>query len=352
MRSAIVAAAVVLVQASLSGASFAAGDPVCAGEACGALAVSSDGCAWTNKGDKSVRVAVTAASDASPMVTILAAGETFKEPADRCSKSTGNAMHYEASFPALAKMPDEVAAAPVKPAVAVPKAKPVVPAVPAVAAVKDETIKAAVVKHAMAASSTATAAAVASATAPATAIQVAAVMPTPRVKPAPPPIYPPLPRVKPAAPVQVALATPAATGPAATGPAAIAPPASAPVEEDSGRLQCGEACNEILFKVVDSCLWVQSQNPRPIAFEATVGGKPVVLALEGADGKKADVRAAILAKAGADVAKGDAAYHTRLHDPFQSAGSGIPVYRARLGSGDSCVKSRDEIARFSARFAK
>ena len=94
MRSTVAAVAVFLVQVSLSGAAFAAGEGVCTGEACGALAVSSDGCAWTNKGDKSVRVAVTAGSEASPMVTILAAGETFKEPADRCSKLTGNAMRY------------------------------------------------------------------------------------------------------------------------------------------------------------------------------------------------------------------------------------------------------------------
>jgi hypothetical protein len=42
----------------------------------------------------------------------------------------------------------------------------------------------------------------------------------------------------------------------------------------------------------------------------------------------------------------------RLKDPFQSAGSGIPVYRARLGGAGACVKSREEIAAFSAAYVK
>jgi hypothetical protein len=40
----------------------------------------------------------------------------------------------------------------------------------------------------------------------------------------------------------------------------------------------------------------------------------------------------------------------RLHDPFQSSGSGIPIFRARLGSASSCVKQRNDVTKFSARF--
>lgn len=349
MRSTVVAAGIFLVQVSLSGAALA--DAACTGEACGALAMSSDGCSWTNKGDKSVRVAVTAEGAASPMVTILAAGETFKAPADRCSKP-GGALHTEASYPTLAKMPDEVAAAPAKPVVAVPKMKPVVVAAPAAVA----PAPAAAAKPAAVAAPPAVATAVASVAAPSPAavpVKVALATPLPRAKP---PAYPPIPRSKPEMPVQAVAAVAPAPSPA-PAPAALAPsttpaPVAAPVNVSSDKLDCGEACGEILFKVVDSCLWVQSQNPRPIRFEAVVGGKPMVLALEGADGKKADVRAAVLQNAGTDVAKGDAAYHTRLHDPFQSAGSGIAVYRARLGAAGTCVKGREEIASFSAHFAK
>jgi hypothetical protein len=46
------------------------------------------------------------------------------------------------------------------------------------------------------------------------------------------------------------------------------------------------------------------------------------------------------------------ALHMRLKDPFQSAGSGIPVYRARLGKPGACVKSRAEIATFTAAYVK
>ena len=67
-----------------------------------------------------------------------------------------------------------------------------------------------------------------------------------------------------------------------------------------------------------------------------------------ADGAKADERAAALASGKAS--KSDAALHMRLHDPFQSAGSGIPIYRARLGGADVCVKERSEISAFSARY--
>jgi len=324
MRYPTVAAVVFLAQFVAPGGASAADEAACSGDACGALSRSADGCSWTNKGDKSVRLAITAtpagadaagAANLSPMMTILAPGETFKEPAEQCSKLAGYAVRYAASYPVLREMAEETAA-PVKPAL--PKPKPVVAVVPAPVI-------------------------------PATAVAVAtpAVMPVPRAKPAAPPAYPPLPRLKPEAPV----AAVAAIAPeAAVMPAAVAAPTAD--AGGLGALPCTEACGEILFKVIDSCVWVQSQNPRPIAFEATIAGKRMVLALEGADGAKADARAAALAKAGAEAANGAAAYHTRLHDPFQSSSPGLPVYRARLGAAGACVKSRDEIASFSARFAK
>ena len=85
MRSIVVATVVFLAPFSLSGAVWAAGG-ACTGEACGALTVGSDGCSWTNKGEKSVRLAATAGGDGLPVVIVLAAGETFKESAERCAK--------------------------------------------------------------------------------------------------------------------------------------------------------------------------------------------------------------------------------------------------------------------------
>jgi hypothetical protein len=72
--------------------------------------------------------------------------------------------------------------------------------------------------------------------------------------------------------------------------------------------------------------------------------------LEAADGAKADARSAAIASGKA--AKDEAALHMRLADPFQSAGSGIPIFRARLGPAGACVKSREEIAKFSANYVK
>jgi hypothetical protein len=244
----------------------------------------------------------------------------FKATAAQCAKPSGDRATYEASFPVLRAMPDGAPAA-VKIAVPVPKSKPAV---------------------AVAAAASAVAPVAPPAVAP-PAVAIAAAMPMPRAKPAAPPVYPPLPRLKPAAPVEVVAA------PALVAPASGAPAMDAGTPDDAG---CGEACSEILFKVVDSCVWVQSQNPRPISFEALVAGKATKLMLEGASGAKADLRAAVLAKAGEEAGKADAAYHTRLHDPFQSAGPGIAVYRVRLGAAGACVKSRDEIANFAARFTK
>ena len=72
-----------------------------------------------------------------------------------------------------------------------------------------------------------------------------------------------------------------------TQPAPVATPVqvlSIPTqaEIEAGASPCGEACGDILFKVVDSCIWVQNQNPKPIMFQATIAGQMLVLALEGA----------------------------------------------------------------------
>lgn len=314
MRSSIVAFGLVLLLIAVPDAASAAS---CSGEACGALAVATDVCAWTNTGDKSVRLAVSGQASESPVVTVLAPGERYKAPAELCSAPTDR-LSYQASFPTLKVMADD-APAPVK--VAVPKLKPATP---------------------IAASVPVSATLVAG---PTTTTTVASAVPLPRAKPAVPPAYPPLPRLKPAVPVEAV----AAVAPAA--PALVEPSAPVATADAGDAPGCGEACSEILFKVVESCVWVQSQNPRPIAFEASVAGKPVKLMLEGASAAKADERAAALSKTG-DGGKAEAAYHTRLHDPFQSAGAGIPVYRVRLGGASACVKSREEIAAFAARFVK
>ncbi len=158
---------------------------------------------------------------------------------------------------------------------------------------------------------------------------------TPRPKPAMAPVPQPaslvMPRAKPEAPVQTSLVQPAA-------PLPPPPPAVALVQDPAN--PCGDACAEILFKVVDECLWVQSQNPRAIVFQATIKGRMMVLALDGADGKKADAQ---------PPAKNAAAYHARQPDPFQSSSPGIAVYRARLGT---CVKDRSEISHFVAAYSK
>lgn len=288
----------------------------CSGEACSALTASSDGCAWTNAGARSVRLAMSASAAVSPVVIVLAPGETFKAAAAQCATPANDGARYEASFPVLRAMPDDSAPVAVKVAMPVPKAKPMAALVAVAAA--------------------------APAVAPVAPVAVAAAIAVPRAKPAAPPVYPPLPRLKPAAPVEAV---------AAVAPAGVVPDAAAPVL-DERTAGCGDLCGEIMFKVVESCVWVQSQNPRPIAFEASVGGKAVKLRLEGASAAKADVRAAVLAKAGAEAGLADGAYHTRLQDPFQSAGAGIPVYRVRLGGADACVKSREEITTFAARYVR
>jgi hypothetical protein len=294
------------------------------------LAVAADGCSFKNTGDKAVRFSLVAGS-AARVVTILAPGETFKE-ADKnfCVAGDAGDKRLEASFAVLGKAPtdDKDFTLKGKPSVA----KPAVAAAPAVA------------------------------TAAAPAVQVATTapaIPLPRAKPAAPAAIP-MPRAKPEV-VEVAAAAPPAPAPAvAPAPAAVSAPVAAvaptaampPTTEAEAaatmpKAACGEGgCPPILFKVIDNCLWVMNLNPRAVAFEAEIGGKRAKLALEAADGDKADAHAAV-----AEV-KDLPALHMRLKDPFQSAGSGIPVYRARLGAPGSCVKSRAEITTFTASYVK
>ena len=277
----------------------------CSGEACAAVVMAADGCQWTNKGDKSVRLSLSMGQSA-PMVTVLAPGETFKQ-ADK-AKCAGGVGRYEASFPALRTMPDEAVAA------VRPKPKPTLVASPALVPAQPVAV---------------------AALPAATAVDAGPVLP--RVKPAAPPAYPPVPRSKPAVVAATLVAPSTAVSPAA----AVALSGPACVEGD-------KACPPILFKTFDSCVWVLNLNPRPVAFEAMVGGKALSLSLEAADGDKADARAA----AGGKVSKNDAAFHMRLRDPFQSAGSGIPIFRARLGGASGCVKARSDVAEFTAKYVQ
>lgn len=304
---------------ALGAASTASAEAACSGEACSLVAVAADGCSFQNKGDKAVRFSLVAGG-AARVVTILKPGETFKE-ADKnfCVAENAGDKRLEASFAVLGKAPADD---------------------------RDFTLKG--TKPSVVAA------------APAAAVQVATtapVVPLPRAKPAAPPSVP-MPRAKPEV-VEVAMAAPPAVA-AAPAPvvapapvAAVAPAAAVPVTTEAEaaatmpKAACGEGgCPPILFKVIDNCLWVMNLNPRAVAFEAEVGGKHTKLALEAADGDKADAHAAV-----AEV-KDLAALHMRLKDPFQSAGSGIPVYRARLGQPGSCVKSRAEITTFTASYVK
>ena len=280
---------------ALASAPPLAAQEACTGEACSALAVSSDGCQWTNKGTKAVRLSL---STATPFVTVLAPGDTFKQTdKGKCLSSGGR---FEASFPALRVMPEETAS------LARPRAKPAHD--PSVASAPSAPVPPVVESAAVATN--------------------AAMMP--RSKPQPPPIYPPAPKVKPASSVAVAEVS------EASKPAATTLSGTACVEGD-------RACPPILFKIIDSCVWVLNLNPQPVAFEAMVGGKALSLALEGADGAKADANRA---------AATSAASHMRLRDPFQSAGSGIPIYRARLGGAADCVRARTDITAFTARYSQ
>lgn len=306
---AVFSAFVVCGASALGAASVAAADAACSGNACAVVAVAADGCSFKNKGDKAVRFSLVAGGTPR-VVTVLGPGETFKE-ADKAFCVAGDAgdKRLEASFAVLGKAPaddKDFSLKGVKPSVAKP-------AVAAPEAVQVAT------------------------TAP--------VIPLPRAKPAvPPPI--PMPRAKPEV-VEVAMAAPPVAPPVPVAPPeAVQPTTAAEAAAAMPTAACGDACPPILFKVIDNCLWVMNLNPRPVAFEAEIGGKRTKLALEAADGDKADAHAAV-----AEV-KDLSALHMRLADPFQSAGSGIPVYRARLGSPGACVKSRAQISRFTAAYVK
>ena len=297
----------------------------CSGDAC--AAVSSANCVVTNGSDKAVRLTVVV-DDEALMMTVLAAHDTIRQDKALCEKFAAGKANYDARFATLRQMPPEPQAAAVVPVTKpAPRPKPS----PAVASV---------------------APAAATAALPPKPVQVASVGPVipvpagpvvPRFKPAPPPVYPPLPRAKPATP-SLAQATPAtATTPAV---AAVAPTAALPAATDLEA--CGEACATILFKVVDDCLWVVNMHPRSVAFEADADGKRMALTLEPADGEKADARMAAVAKG--EMPKSEAGVHMRLHNPFESAGAGIPLYRAKLGGPATCVKSRTDVTRFTARF--
>jgi len=299
----------------------AAADAACSGNACSVLMVAADGCAFQNKGDKAVRFSLVAGG-APRVVTVLGPGETFKE-ADKnfCVVGDASDKRLEASFAVLGKAPADD---------------------------RDFTLKG--TKPSVAKPAVAVAAPVAT-----PAVQVASsapAIPLPRVKPVAPAAYPPSPRAKPevvevamAAPPAPPVAVPAPPVPVAA-PEAIQPTTAVEAAAAMPTAACGEACPPILFKVIDNCLWVMNLNPRPVAFEAEIGGKHTTLSLEAADGDKADAHAAVAS------VKDLSALHMRLKDPFQSAGSGIPVYRARLGSPGSCVKSRAEISTFTAAYVK
>ena len=301
---------VLVAAAAVTAAPGALAAGSCAGEAC--AAISAETCSVTNKGDKAIQL-TTVADQASLMMTVLAPGETVKQDKSLCEKFARGEAHYDARFATLRTMPDApdftMQTSALKSVAPKPKPTP-------------EPVEAA-------ASST-------------TTVPVAVAVASPRPKPATLPSNPPLPRAKPAEP-ELASAEPApavAVAPA-LAPATSPAPSAAPAD-------CGEACATILFKVVDDCLWVVNMHPRAVAFEAEASGRRMALTLEAADGDKADARTIALAKGQAP--KEESALHMRLHDPFQSAGSGIPIFRARLGNASACVKERSSVTRFYARF--
>jgi hypothetical protein len=299
--------AVSLAALSFAAAGGARADSPCTGEACDALSVAADGCVWTNKSKKSVRLLLVA-GETPQVVTVLAPGQSFKQADKAFCLSAGADRRYEASFAVLTKPAESKAATPAKTTAAtpLPRVKPALEAVPAAGA----------------------------------AVASAGVASAPREKPELPRIAPPMPREKPDGPPVAAIVAKAPA--AATG-------ATAPLSSGDA-VACDRDCPPILFKVIDDCLWVLNLNPRPVAFEADAGGKRYALLLEAADGAKADERAATLGNA--KPPKEEASVHMRLQDPFQSAGSGIPVFRARLGAADVCVKSRADITRFWARYTR
>lgn len=310
-------AVLVIGAAAFAAAGAARAEATCSGNACGVLALGADGCSWANKGDKSVRFSLIAGTRPR-VVTVLAPGETLTERDKAfCVSDSSTEKRYEASFAVLAAVPPDDGKPPV-PKIALPRAKPAV-----------------------------TVAAPAAVPAPMESVAVASVgaavpVALPRAKPAVPQAGPPVPREKPEFVAVAATAAAVAAPVAAVAPAAVVEP-SAPAEDAAD-------APPVLFKVIDNCLWVLNPNPRSVAFEAEAQGRRTTLALEAADGAKADEHAAALAAG--SLPKDAGALHMRLKDPFQSAGSGIPVFRARLGAAGACVKSRTEITRFSAAYTR
>lgn len=289
--------------------SVAAAAPACAGDACESLTLSDDGCVWKNASDKPVKFTLFNASE-TLFATVLPPGETFRQTSKAaCVTPSPESPRYQASFAAVRKMPDApdftLKTAPATTAATQPAPRPVVPRA------KPDPVEAVVA----AAEPVATVVAPVPAAAP-----VVAVKPVPKAKPE-------LPQV---------LAAVAPVPPVAT----LQMPTQA--EIDAGASPCGEACAEILFKQVDDCLWVQSQNPRPIMFQASIDGRMVVIPLEGASYEKSS----------GTPASDSAAHHARQRDPFQSSSAGIPVYRARIGDKGVCVKDKAQITQFVAVFRK
>jgi hypothetical protein len=288
--------------------SVAAAAPACAGDACEILTLSDDGCVWKNASDKPVKFTLFNSTE-TLFATVLPPGDAFRQTNKAaCVTPSPESPRYQASFAAVRKMPDApdftlkttapaTAAVPPAPRPVVPRAKPDPAETVVAAAEPDAAVTAAV---------------------PAAA-PVVAVKPVPKAKPEQPPVL-------------VAVAPP----PVAT----LQMPTQA--EIDAGASPCGDACAEILFKQVDDCLWVQSQNPKPIMFQASVDGRMILIPLEGASYDKSS---------GAPSSD-SAAHHARQRDPFQSSSAGIPVYRARIGDKGVCVKDKAQITQFVAVFRK
>lgn len=192
-----------------------------------------------------------------------------------------------------------------------------------------------------------------------TAATTAAPKARPRPKPALAAFAGPFPRAKPvgttATPVATAQA-PATPQPAPALAASAAPaptPTAAPSAPESvDPHACGDACNEVIFRSIGNCLWVQNANPHGVTFTARAGTRTITLALAGADSAKADAHKPFEPKEGTPSPVGEGAYHTRISDPFSPNSPGIAVYRARLGSEETCVKAREEITSFTASFAR
>lgn len=281
--------------------------PACTGDACESLTLSADGCVWKNASDKPVKFSLFNASQ-TLFATVLPPGDGFTQANKAvCVSTSPDSPQYQAVFATVRKMPDApdftlkttpsaATAAPPAPRPVLPRAKPEPSVVTMHVPATDEV--------------------------------------APVASPAPVAVVKPRPRAKPEQPPEVATVV--------TAPQVAALQMPTQAEIDAGASPCGDACAEILFKQVDECLWVQSQNPAPIIFQASVDGRMIVIALEGASYDKSS----------GTPANDTAAHHARQRDPFQSSSAGIPVYRARLGEKGVCVKDRAQLSQFIAVYRK